>query len=481
MHENNKVIIWLKNDLRISDNPAFIYAIKNNLVPIPLFIWAPDEEKPWSPGSASRLWLHNSLSKLKDDLQNLGLDLILRQGPSQKAIEQIVSETQASLVVWNKRYEPVLLTRDKKIEVSLSKRISVKIFNGSLLFDPDQIKNQQGTPFKVFTPFYKHLLTLIDSQVIQNYPNQIKYFDKKLNLKFPELKSLNLDQLGILDSSKIWQKKWQAKMLAYAQCGYQSALELLNNFTKKSASEYKELRDRPDLIGTSRLASHLHFGEISPFQIWKTAQGHEAFTRQLIWREFAHYIMFHFPDSTVNNLKPEFDNFPWKSNKKFLEAWKRGQTGYPIVDAGMRELWETGWMHNRTRMIVGSFLIKDLLIHWQEGARWFWDTLFDANLANNSMGWQWVAGSGVDASPFFRIFNPMLQGAKFDPNGDYVRKWCPELSKLPSEWIHQPFNAPPLILQSAGVRLGEDYPYPLVNHESARQEALAGLQLTKKT
>lgn len=477
----NKVLIWLKNDLRVSDNPAFIYALKNNLIPVPVFIWAPSEEKPWEPGSASRLWLYNSLKVLQDELQNLGLDLIYRLGPSQKALEELIGETKANLVIWNKRYEPALLERDKKIEQALSKQVEVKILNGSLLFDPEQIKNQQGTPFKVFTPFYKHLLTMVETEIIQNYPKQIQQFTKNLKLDFPKLKSLNLSQLELLEPNAAWQKKWQSKMLNYAQCGYGSGFDLLKNFTKKSAGDYKELRDRPDLVGTSRLASHLHFGEISPFQIWKTAQGHEAFTRQLIWREFAHYIMFHFPDSTVNNLKPEFDNFPWKANKKFLEAWKLGQTGYPIVDAGMRELWETGWMHNRTRMIVGSFLIKDLLIHWQEGAKWFWDTLFDADLANNSMGWQWVAGSGVDASPFFRIFNPMLQGAKFDPQGAYVRKWCPELAKLPDEWIHQPFGAPPLILQSAGVRLGDNYPFPLVNHESARQEALAGLQLTKKS
>lgn len=481
MEANKKVIIWLKNDLRVSDNPAFIFAKKSNLIPIPVFIWAPEEEAPWQPGLASKLWLHHSLSKLQDDLKNLGLDLILRVGPSQKALEDLISETGADLLVWNKRIEPSLLKRDHLIEKTLSTRISVKTFNGALLFYPEQIKNQQGNPFKVFTPFYKHLLTLIDSHVIQNYPNQLYNFNKSFDVDFPKLKSLKLSQLELLEPSASWQKKWQNKMLNYADFGYENAFSILKNFTKKSAGEYKELRDRPDLHATSRLASHLHFGEISPFQIWKTAQGHEAFTRQLIWREFAHYIMFHFPDSTVNNLKPEFDNFPWKSNEKYLEAWKRGQTGYPIVDAGMRELWETGWMHNRTRMIVGSFLIKDLLIHWQEGAKWFWDTLFDADLANNSMGWQWVAGSGVDASPFFRIFNPMLQGAKFDPHGVYVRKWCPELAKLPNEWIHQPFSAPPLILQSAGIKLGHDYPLPLVNHESARQEALAGLQLTKKS
>jgi deoxyribodipyrimidine photo-lyase len=258
------------------------------------------------------------------------------------------------------------------------------------------------------------------------------------------------------------------------------------------------LRDYPSLKNTSKLSNYLHFGEISPFRIWyevskakskddsvemskinkdiKQSNPYDAYLRQLIWREFAMYILYHFPFSSEKNLDTKFDKFPWiKDTKKkleFLESWQKGLTGYPIVDAGMRELWETGWMHNRVRMIVGSFLVKDLLIPWQDGAKWFWDTLFDADLANNSMGWQWVAGSGVDASPYFRIFNPILQGEKFDKDGDYIRKWCPELSKLDNKWIHKPFEAPPLVLQAASVILGESYPNPIVNHYEARDLAL---------
>lgn len=479
MGSSSSVIIWLKNDLRISDNPAFIYALNNNLDPIPVFIWSSQIENPWELGSASRLWLYHSLSSLQKELKDLGLDLILRRGDSEEVLTQLIQESGAQQVIWNRRYEPKLLKHDKEVEIRLNKLgCKTMILNGSLLLDPEMIKNQQGTPFKVFTPFYKNVLKILENNLEQEYPKQLAKISKLVKSK-QEIKSLDLNELNLLETQSQWQKNWQRKMLKYVTIGSQAANTNLTNFIPRGATKYQELRDRPDLLGTSKLASHLHFGEISPFRIWQEAQGHESFLRQLIWREFAYYIMFHFPHSTETNLKKEFDKFPWQKNARYLQAWQQGQTGYPIVDAGMRELWETGWMHNRVRMIVGSFLIKDLLIHWQEGAKWFWETLFDADLANNSMGWQWVAGSGVDASPFFRIFNPMTQGEKFDPNGDYVRKWCPELAQLPNEWIHKPFAAPPLILAAAGLNLGQNYPLPLVNHDAARKEALAGLALTK--
>lgn len=480
MNSDKRIIIWLKNDLRVSDNPAFIYAQKNNLVPIPVFIWSPEEECPWAPGAASKLWLHYSLLSLQAELRELGSDLILRQGNTQEILLQLASETKTQIIAWNRRYEPTLVKRDQDLGMNLHKSgLQTMILNGSLLLDPCQVRNQQGTPFKVFTPFYKHVLSLLEQNISQEYPKQLNKISKLSDISALKIKSLEIDALNLLGNQTQWQCAWQTKMLRHARIGTQAANTQLVEFVRHKASEYMGLRDRPDLPNTSMLATYLHFGEISPFRIWKEAQGHQGFLRQLIWREFAYYTLFNYSSSSDTNLKKEFDKFPWQNNTAYLQAWQQGLTGYPIVDAGMRELWETGWMHNRVRMIVGSFLIKDLLIHWKEGAKWFWDTLFDADLPNNSMGWQWVAGSGVDASPFFRIFNPMTQGEKFDPEGIYVRKWCPELARLPNEWVHKPFAAPPLILAAAGVELGKNYPEPLVNHDAARKQALAGLALTK--
>lgn len=447
-----KAIIWFKNDLRIGDNPCLIQATKNKESIIPVFIWDPDAEDPWQPGAASKLWLHHSLKQLNDDLAG---NLVLLKGNSKNCLKKLISETAASKIYWSRRYEPSLHERDEKLQEELD--IETVVLNSTLVFNPDKIFNKQGGRFKVFTPFYKHCLGFINTVLKQEY--QTKLINKQECLKNLSIEKYNhgldLDKLELLAPYKTWQKAWQEKLISSWTVGEDEAIKMLLNFNNGEAKNYGTLRDRPDEAGTSKLSPYLHFGQISPLRIWKEAEKHEPYTRQVIWREFAHYIMHHFPHSTNENLKKEFDKFPWEENKELLEKWQKGKTGFSFVDAGMRELYETGWMHNRTRMVVGSFLIKDLFLHWKHGAAWFWDTLFDASLANNSMGWQWVAGSGVDASPFFRIFNPMTQAEKFDPQKKYRQKWIKELET-------------------------DNYASPIVNHDAMRKKALEALKLIKK-
>lgn len=477
------VIVWFRNDLRLQDNPALISAIKSNLPIIPIFIFDSTEEDPWALGAASKLWLHHSLKSLASDLEKLGLKLFLFRGNSLKILKTINQRISIAKIFINRLYEPIQTSQDQKIIEELTQlNIEFEIHNGSLIFDPDLIKNKQGGVFKVFTPYYNHCLAILEkkSQDLYNLKlcdqetlkASLKLNSELLNYDQNVLDSLHLVELRLLVPDTEWQNQWQEKMLRYFEIGESAARINLENFVSSAAEDYSVLRDRPDLPNTSKLSCYLHFGEISPVRILIEAKNFPAYSRQIIWREFAFYVMHHFPFSTDQNLKKDFDNFPWLNDQSKLQAWQRGLTGYPIVDAGMRELWETGWMHNRVRMIVGSFLVKDLLIHWHEGAKWFWDTLFDADLANNSMGWQWVAGSGVDASPYFRIFNPTTQAEKFDPEGNYIRQWIPELKALSNEWIHKPFAAPALVLEAAGIKLGEHYPLPIVNHDAARKQAL---------
>lgn len=472
----NPIIIVLRNELRLEDNPLFIYAVSTKKPIIP--VWLNCDQKL---GSATKLWLRESLKSLKTELEAQGLDLILRE--NNQDLVKLIKETKADEILVAKSFTSDQV--DKELEDNLSRTIKVTKINASTLFNPDSIRNKSGGVFKVFTPFYKHCLTLIEDEIENNYEKQLSK-KIKLNNSFDlsRLKNINPEELN-LDLNN--NSNWQEKMLKHWQPGTQGAKKELKRFLKEAITEYPRMRDFPATKFTSKLSSYLHFGEISPFRIWFEVEkakesgepGYNAYLRQLAWREFAIYILYHFPHSAEKNLDSKFDKFPWIKDTESLKLWQEGLTGYPIVDAGMRELWETGWMHNRVRMIVGSFLVKDLLIHWTEGAAWFWDTLFDADLANNSMGWQWVAGSGVDASPYFRIFNPTLQSEKFDKEGEYIKKWCPELSKLDSKWIHKPYEAPPLVLEDAGITLGTDYPYPVVNHKEARDRALSALKATK--
>jgi deoxyribodipyrimidine photo-lyase len=461
-------LVWFRHDLRLADNPALSHACATGGPVIPVFIWSPEEEGNWPPGAATRWWLHQSLFALTSDLEDRRSRLIVRRGPALETLRELARETGAKSVVWNRRYEPASIARDTTIKSALkSDGLAAESFSASLLFEPTDIRNKAGTPFKVFTPFWKHCLSLGTPAPPQPAPARIAA---------PGLwpSSLELAELSLLPTVP-----WDTGLRGRWTPGERGAVAVLEDFLLERMTEYSDERDRPDRPGTSGLSPHLHFGEISPRQIWAqcNAQGAAAgpYLRQLVWREFAHHLLYHFPDTPTAPLRPEFEHFPWVDDPAGLRAWQRGLTGYPIVDAGMRQLWHTGWMHNRVRMIVGSFLVKDLLVSWRRGAEWFWDTLVDANLANNTLGWQWIGGCGADAAPYFRIFNPVLQGEKFDPKGEYVRRWCPELSRLPTSLIHQPWTASPSELRAARVRLGESYPAPIVDHKEARDRALVAL------
>lgn len=457
------IILWHYRDLRLKDHPALTYASQTNQQIIPLYIHDPAAENPWQSRGASNWWLHHSLDSLQKQYRECGSELIIHSGDSQEILEKLLQELSIKEVCWTERYQPALRQRDARIEKWLSgKGVAVTRHPGNYLIDPASLLNQSGKPYVVFTPFYKAICK--DTN-----------FGKLLPV--PQLKpvkrftSLPLEALHLLPKVP-----WDNEIRRQWKPGREGAEEHLRNFVQHDLADYALKRDFPAENATSRLSPYLAFGEISSREIWQRCIGNsksEPYLRQLVWREFANYFLYHFPHSTDSPWRMEFEKFPWKHDLGHLSCWQQGLTGFPIVDAGMRELWQTGWMHNRVRMIVASFLVKDLMIHWLEGARWFWDTLVDFDLGNNTLGWQWVAGSGPDAAPYFRIFNPVLQGQKFDPEGAYVKKYVPELAKLPGRWIHCPWEAPPLLLKGAGITLGKTYPEPIVIHETARKGALA--------
>ncbi len=475
-------IVWFRHDLRLSDHEALLAAVERGGPVIPLFIWSPDEEGGWSAGGASRWWLHQSLWRLEKQLLKLGARLIIRRGTCLETLQDVVRESGADAVYWSRRYEPAIIERDRRIKEQLTEQgLQAKSFNSALLHEPWTIQNKSDKPFQVFTPFWKTCLTLAAPSEPLPAPKRLLAFTQSV-------KSLSLAALEL--EPKI---KWADGMKAAWEPGEDGAEALLQQFCELAFSTYSIGRNRPDQSGTSRLSPHLHFGEISPRQVWHALRRHaekhglsetewrnSQYLAEIGWREFAHHLLFHFPHTPTHPLRAEFERFPWRENAASLKAWQRGLTGYPLVDAGMRELWTTGWMHNRVRMVVASFLVKDLLLPWQTGAEWFWDTLVDADLASNTLGWQWTAGCGADAAPFFRIFNPVSQGEKFDPNGDYVRHWVPELSMIPAKWIHQPWMAPSDVLRSAGVVMGKSYPAPIVDHGKARQMALEAFANIKR-
>jgi len=475
-------LLWFRQDLRLADNPALLAAVRHGGPIIPVFIWSPEEEGQWQPGAASRWWLHQSLSQLDASLRQRGSRLIIRRGPTLKAIRELVDHSAATAVYWNRRYEPAVIDRDSRVKATLHQDgVIAESFNSSLLFEPWTVRNHNGEPYRVFSAFWKACLRHPDPPSPEDAPSHIE-----LPLHWPA--TLKLTELGLEPAID-----WTGGLGACWCPGEAGASEQLNRFLEEALSDYPTGRERPDRPGTSRLSPHLHFGEVSVRQVWFAVRGlrpvsrtrHRAeairvYASELGWREFAHQLLFHFPHTPEQPLRKEFAAFPWEPDRENLAAWQGGRTGYPLVDAGMRELWHTGWMHNRVRMVVASFLVKDLLIPWQEGATWFWDTLVDADLANNTLGWQWTAGCGADAAPYFRIFNPVSQGEKFDPNGDYVRHWIPELDRLPREWVHKPWEAPASVLTDAGIELGRTYPQPIVDHRKARSRALEALQRIKK-
>ena len=475
-------IVWFRRDLRLSDNPALSAAVAVGAPVVPVYIISSEEEEGYPVGGSSQWWLRKSLVALDHALRKSGSRIVIRQGPSLQVLRELSGQTGASCVFWNRIYEPVAGKRDAEVERGLAEGgWMTETFNGSLLFEPGDVSTSGGGSYRVFTPFWKTCRSLSEPSSPLRAPKDV-----------PGPSSWP-DSLAPGDVLRETGRAGSGGIRITGNPGEKGATTLLTRFLDDALSGYPENRDRPDLPGTSRLSPHLHFGEISPRQVWHAVgartvsdpsrgveRGAEAFLRQLGWREFAQHLLHHFPATTEQPLREEFAAFPWRYDGKALAAWQRGETGYPIVDAGMRELLGTGWMHNRVRMIVASFLVKDLLLPWQEGAKWFLDTLFDADLANNTLGWQWVAGCGADAAPFFRVFNPVGQGRKYDPKGNYVRRWVPELAAFPAKWIHCPWRAPQEDLTEAGVTLGKTYPQPMVDHAAARERALKAWKSLKK-
>lgn len=469
------IVVWLRRDLRINDNPALYHAAQQECPILPVFIWAPEEETPWAPGGAHKWWLHHSLTRFSESLKSHNMRLIVRQGPSLQHLLEIVEQTGAGAVYWNTRYEPAGKRTDASIHKTLkNKGIEARTFASHLLHQPDLIKTGGGGPYKVFTPYWKKLKSTL------HVPEALAEPKESLSIKNPPA-SLQISDLQLLPETD-WAKEFPSLWTP----GEETAHERLHYFVDHLMQDYAVNRDVPSEDGTSRLSPHLHFGEISPRQIWQTVsqkmsstdyhESGECYLREIAWREFSYHLLHHFPQTTTTNLRPAFDKFEWNTDLDLLKRWQKGQTGYPIVDAGMRQLWATGWMHNRVRMIVASFLTKHLLTAWQHGASWFWDTLVDGNLANNTMGWQWSAGSGADAQPFFRIFNPITQSQKFDANGLYIKEWVPELRALPAKYIHTPWTLAAPLQHHLNFYPGKTYPLPMVDHKTARETALDAYQ-----
>lgn len=466
-------VLWLRNDLRLADNRALAAVLANGGPVVPLYVLDEAAAGRWAPGGASRWWLHHSLTALGKAFDEKGSRLVLRRGPAAKILVDFAARLGAKEVVCQRRYEPWAIAQEREVKAALDAAgVALQRFGGALLVEPEQIGTQTGAPYKVYTPFWRALSSGLEATAPLKAPKSIP-----APATWP--KSDTLSSWALLPRKLDWAKGFAAQW----QPGEAGALARLDGFLDEQAFRYGELRNRPDLPATSRLSPHLAHGEISPRLIWwrvaveraraKGADaGLETFLKEIAWREFAAHLLFHFPQFPDSPFRPEFERFAWARDDAALKAWQRGRTGFPIVDAGMRELWSTGWMHNRVRMIVASFLIKDLLIPWQDGQAWFWDTLVDADLASNAASWQWVAGSGADAAPYFRIFNPVTQGQKFDPDGAYVRRYVPELTRLGNRDIHEPFAAGDLTLAAAGMTLGETYPLPLVDHARARARAL---------
>ena len=472
------ILVWLRQDLRLADQPALSYAAQRGRPVIPVYVLDTDPgQRPM--GASSLWWLNRSLQALGKDLKALGSNLILRRGNAEDVIKALIQETGAGAIVWNRLYEPAAIARDAKLKASVKDQgLEVKSFNAALLNEPWTVETGSGGPYKVFTPYWRAAKAKLNAVSALPVPTALA-----APQHWPA--SDDLDDWGLYPTKPDWSmgfSDWQP--------GEAGARTRLDQFLSGPANAYAEGRDQPGQIGTSRLSPHLHFGEISPRQVWLTAQmashqgrlndgARDKFLAEIGWREFNHHLLFHFPAIVTDNFKPGFDGFAWRDDKAGLKAWQKGLTGYPMVDAGMRELWTTGWMHNRVRMIVASFLVKHLLIHWREGEAWFWDTLLDADLANNAAGWQWTAGTGADASPYFRIFNPFSQGEKFDPKGSYIRRWVPELAGLPDKLIHRPWEASAVELAAGGIRLGTTYPNPIIDHSLARNRALEAYRQLK--
>ena len=470
--------MWFRQDLRLADNHALAAAVHTGRPVIPIYVLDDAAAGAWAMGGASRWWLNGSLESLGRELRRRRSRLILLRGRTEEVLLGIARTTGADAIYFTRAYEPWAAALERSLNAAC-KRAGVALlrYPGNLLREPGSVCTGSGEPYRVFTPFYRALAAMDHTPPAPEPPATIP-----APRSWP--RSADLEDWDLLPTKP----DWAGGLRATWSPGEDGAARRLEALLGNALAGYAEDRDRPDQPGTSMLSPHLHFGEVSPGHCWRAleavmaanpgvADGAAAFRRELGWREFNYHLLHHFPHMVDTPLRPEFAAFEWDQDEQRaaagFEAWRRGQTGYPIVDAGMRQLWETGWMHNRVRMVTASFLIKHLRVPWQRGDRWFWDTLVDADLANNSASWQWVAGCGVDAAPFFRIFNPVVQGQKFDPDGSYVRRFVPELAGLGARHIHAPWTAPEAELAAAGIRLGETYPHPIVDHVAARQAALA--------
>lgn len=470
-------LVWIRQDFRLYDNPVLVAAMATGKPVIMLFILEEYQDNPWPLGAASKWWLAQSLMSLQRDLtKEYGLKIILRRGQAWPIIKDICLRHNVRHVYWGRRYEPFLMKQDQNIKKYLKEMdVDVQSYNTALLHEPWEIQNNQGQYFKIFTPYWKKIAAYPVGKILQKPPS-LKIFDG--HIESDEVKSFGL------------QPRWSDILNDHWTFGEQMVQDLLLNFYQTFLQDYENARNFPDVAGTSRLSPYLHWGQISVRQLWHDLEGimmdqpelsssANSFRRELAWREFNHHLLYHFPDLPEQPWRSEFANISWSSDINLLQRWQKGRTGYPIIDAGLRELWHTGWMHNRVRMIVASFLVKNLRLSWIEGQRWFWDTLVDADLAQNAGNWQWVAGCGADAAPYFRIFNPTIQAKKFDPYGNYIRRWLPELAGLPTPYIFEPHLAKSLDLESAGVVLGQNYPYPVVDWIDSRQAALQAYKSIK--
>ncbi|MBS0296025.1 MAG: deoxyribodipyrimidine photo-lyase [Proteobacteria bacterium] len=473
---SSPAIVWFRRDFRLADNPALSAAAETDRPLILLYIR--DEALEGRPiGAASRWWLDKTLKAFDAALGEFGQRLVLRHGDSVEVLKALIAETGAGAVFLNTLPEPAARARDERLADALG--VPVRAFEAATLAQPGSVLNGSGLPYKVFTPFYRALRARLDLPDLRARP-------RRLAAPAARPESERLEDWRLHPKRPDWSEGFN--LWTPGEAG---AFAALDAFLDGPVNDYPTGRDRPDKAGTSRLSPHLHWGEISPWRVIVDAQAAahrgdartgavEKLMTEVGWREFNHHLLAAFPALPTKSFDPKYAAFPWRDDPQGLEAWRRGLTGYPMVDAGMRELWATGFMHNRVRMVVASFLIKDLMIDWREGEAWFWDTLVDADLANNTANWQWVAGSGADAAPFFRIFNPASQGERFDPDGVYVRRWVPELARLPDRWLHAPWTAPRAVLEEAGVSFGGAYPQPIVAHREARARALAALRSLKQ-
>lgn len=458
-------LVWLRRDLRLSDNAALRAALDGGGAVVPVYVWSPADDGAWPPGAASRWWLHHSLTQLDAALRKAGSRLIVRCGHAASVLPELAAECGATAVAWPRQYEPDARAVAMAARDALEQRgVTVIETRGNVLFEPGELLTTSGDAYRVFTPFWNAIRGMRGGVP----PSLRAPTTIAAPARWPASRRIaDLDLEPRVDWAGGLRERWHP-----GEAGGRTALR---RFVAARLAPYERSRDIPGESGTSRLSPHLHFGEVSVRQAWHAAAAGPhgaAFRRQLAWREFACHLLYFFPATPMEPLREPFRAFPWISDPAALHAWQRGRTGYPLVDAGMRELWATGWMHNRVRMVVASFLVKHLLIRWQDGAAWFWDTLVDADLANNTLGWQWAAGCGADAAPYFRVFNPTLQGERFDPEGTYVRRWIPEIARLPTRYIHQPWAAPRAALAAAGIILGKTYPEPIVDHAAARERAL---------